>query len=67
MASHYRRERIEDFYHKLRVRRAVLKKQMEQPEFESMKDYTRGEIAALNQVLAELKEEFSIQDVEGRE
>lgn len=69
MASHYRRERIENFYHKLRVRRAVIKNQMEQKEFESFRDYHRGEIAALNQVIAELKEEFDIQDPndEGRE
>lgn len=62
MASHYRRERIEDYFHKLRVRRAVLKNQMDQEEFKDMKHYITGEIKALDTVLAELKQEFDIRD-----
>lgn len=56
------REQLEQYYHQLRIRRSVIKNQMGQPEFAHLKDFCSGEISAINQILAELREGFGIKD-----
>lgn len=52
------REQLEEYYRQLRIRKAVLKNQLEQPEFQDMTELIKGEIKALDRVLCELKEGF---------
>lgn len=59
-AQTFRRGKIEDYFHRLRVRKAVLKNQIEQKEFETLAAQIRGEIKALDHVIKELAEEFDI-------
>lgn len=56
----FRRGKIEDYFHRLRVRKAVLRNQLEQKEFESLAAQIKGEIKAIDLIVKELAEEFDI-------
>lgn len=60
MALTFRRAKIEDYLHRLWVRKAVLKNQLEQEEFKSLEQYIKGEIKALDLIIKELADEFNI-------
>ncbi|WP_336791171.1 hypothetical protein [Paenibacillus sp. MMO-177] len=57
----FRINKIVDAITKFRVRRGVLKNQLEQPEFEADKEYIRGQISALDQVIQDLMVEFDVE------
>lgn len=65
MAATFRRGKIEDFYRRQKNRCQVLRKQLNEEIYVSMSDIIKGELKALEQVLAELQEEFGIEDQEG--
>lgn len=60
MAETFRVGKIEDYILKLRVRKSVLKNQLQQEEFESRQDFILGEIKATELILEELKATFHI-------
>lgn len=60
MAETFRKGKIEEYITKLRVRKSVLKNQLEQKEFADRKEFILGEIKATELILEELKEEFGI-------
>lgn len=60
MADTFRRGRIEDYVTRIRVRKSVLKNQLEQQEFKDQRDFIRGELRATELVIEELKKEFDI-------
>lgn len=60
MAQTFRRSKIENYIQKLRIRKAVLKNQLQQDEFKNNKESILGELKATQLILEELKIEFNI-------
>jgi hypothetical protein len=64
-AATFRRGKIEEYVTRLRVRKAVLKNQLEQPEFQESARNIKGQMQAVDQIIAELAREFQIELPEG--
>lgn len=61
VAETFRRGRIEDYMKKLRIRRELLKDQLEKKEFSSKIQYISGQLSAVDSVIQELADEFDIE------
>jgi hypothetical protein len=61
MAETFRRGKIEFYVQQLRMRRAVLQKQLEQKEFETAELYITGQISAVDTIIQELATEFDVE------
>lgn len=64
MAQTFRKSKIENYVQKLRVRKAVLKNQLQQDEFCDSRETILGELRATELILEELKKEFNVQTVD---
>ncbi len=58
MPETFRRGKIEDFIRRLQVRKDILKKQLEQQEFQDEQQYIKGQIYAVDTIFQELEAEF---------
>ena len=66
MPETFRRGKIEDFIRRLQVRKDILKKQLEQQEFQDQQQYIKGQIYAVDTILQELEAEFRTSGPYGR-
>lgn len=66
MAQTFRKSKIENYVQKLRIRKSVLKNQLQQDEFSSSRETILGELKAVQLVLEELKTEFNVQTVDDK-
>lgn len=62
-ASTFRRGKLLNFLERLYVRKATLKKQLEQEEYQSMQETLKGELKALETVINELIQEFDLNEL----
>lgn len=60
-AQTFRRAKIEDYVTRLLVRKAVLKNQLEQSEYQDSRQLILGELKAVELIIQELAEEFSVE------
>ena len=56
----FRLGKIAGFVQRLETRRSVLHLQLDEPEFQSIRDVIIGQLKALDLVIQELKEEFGV-------
>lgn len=66
MAQTFRKSKIKNYVQKLRIRKAVLKSQLQQDEFISSKESILGELKATQLIMEELKTEFNIRTVDDK-
>jgi transposase-like protein len=66
MAQTFRKSKIENYVQKLRVRKAVLKNQLEQVEFSDNKESILGKLMATDLIMEELKAEFNVRTIDDK-
>lgn len=57
--SHFRFQRVNDFYNRLQTRLKLLDEQLNDPNFKDSRDLLAGEVKALKLVVRELETEFN--------
>ncbi|WP_141334433.1 hypothetical protein [Paenibacillus sp. tmac-D7] len=62
MAETYRKSKVEHYVSRLLLRKNALKRQVEQAEFVEMKDFFRGQLAAIDLIIDELTAEFALEE-----
>lgn len=62
MAETYRKSKVEHYVSRLLLRKNALKRQVEQAEFMEMKDFLRGQLAAIDLIIDELNAEFGLDE-----
>lgn len=60
MAETYRKAKIEAYYHRLEVRIKSLRSQLKQQDLSDKHDFLQGQLTALELVIRELDDEFTL-------
>ncbi|AHD05854.1 hypothetical protein ERIC2_c20630 [Paenibacillus larvae subsp. larvae DSM 25430] len=58
MAMTYRREKIDSFIRRLKIRQSVILNQLHNGNFDSQREFLKGQLASIELVIEELSTEF---------
>lgn len=58
MAMTYRREKIDSFIRRLKIRQSVIQNQLHNGNFDSQQEFLKGQLASIELVIEELSTEF---------